>query len=319
MKSISMIVPAYQAERTLARCLDSLVNQTLQDIEIIVVNDGSTDQTREILNTYVAKYSDKIIAINQENQGVSMARNHALSVATGEYIGFLDSDDYVELDMLNTMYQKAISSNYDMVACDVIAHYPDRDVLIPSNVHDQQEIKGLLIDAYAVLWNKIFKRDCIKELQFKPNVWYEDVLFLYQAYLKLSTVGSVSKTFCHYLQNEGSITYTYNDKLFDLLSNLDDIIKYYKEQSYYDSYKDELEYMYARYALATFPKRLSKCKNHQKYHNEMKLVRNRVNRRFPNYKINRYLKKKGLKNLYIRNFNIVFAELIYQFEKNKMN
>ena len=106
MVKVSVIVPVYNVEKYLSNCLDTLVNQTLKDIEIIVVNDGATDSSPEIIEEYAAKYTN-IIALNKPNGGLSDARNYGLPYAKGEYIGYVDSDDYVDYDMYERLYNKA--------------------------------------------------------------------------------------------------------------------------------------------------------------------------------------------------------------------
>ena len=107
---ISIIVPVYNVEKYLERCLDSLINQTLKDIEIICINDGSTDNSSEILKEY-AKKDSRIIIINQNNQGISVARNNGMNKAKGKYIGFVDSDDWVDLDFFEKLYKAAEKHN----------------------------------------------------------------------------------------------------------------------------------------------------------------------------------------------------------------
>ena len=119
-KKVSVIVPVYNSENYLRQCLDSLVYQTLNDIEIIAVNDGSTDNSAIILEEYALKFPDKIRQFNQENKGQACARNFGLQQAKGEYIGFVDSDDSVALDLFEKMYQLARSEKADLVECDFL-------------------------------------------------------------------------------------------------------------------------------------------------------------------------------------------------------
>ena len=122
MVKVSVIVPVYNVYDYLGKCLDSLVNQTLKDIEIIVVNDGSPDNSEEIIDIYKKKYKC-IKAYKKENGGLSDARNYGIKRAQGEYIAFIDSDDYVDTQMLEKMYQKAKKDNLDIVVCDVYNVY----------------------------------------------------------------------------------------------------------------------------------------------------------------------------------------------------
>ena len=165
MKDISIIVPVYNAEKYLVKCLDSLVNQTKKNIEIILVNDGSKDKSIDILNEYKEKYPDMITIISQENQGQSAARNSGIENATGKYIAFVDSDDYVSKNMFEKLYEKAIEKDYDIVASNVNCVYPDKNLEIHSGVDfestemTKEEKSKLLLNMYTVVWNKIYKRE----------------------------------------------------------------------------------------------------------------------------------------------------------------
>ena len=120
MPKVSVIVPVYNVEQYLSRCLTSLINQTLEDIEIIVVNDGSTDGSERIIKEY-KRNNSKIIAVNKENGGLSSARNFGLYYATGEYVAFLDSDDYVDRNIYKKMYEKAKATNSDYVESPILS------------------------------------------------------------------------------------------------------------------------------------------------------------------------------------------------------
>ena len=123
MKSVkvSVIVPVYNVEHCLPQCLDSLVNQTLQEIEILVINDGSPDNSHSIIDDYVSRYPDKIRSFLKENGGLSDARNYGIAKARGEYLAFVDSDDYVDMDMCEKMYARAVETDADIV-CSPISY-----------------------------------------------------------------------------------------------------------------------------------------------------------------------------------------------------
>ena len=114
---VSVIVPVYNAEKYLRKCLDSLLHQTLQELEIVVINDGSVDNSPEILREYVEEYPDRFLYREQKNSGQAAARNRALSLCRGEYVGFLDADDFVRETMFERMYEKARETDADYVAC----------------------------------------------------------------------------------------------------------------------------------------------------------------------------------------------------------
>ena len=122
MPKVSVIIPVYNVEKYLSECLDSVVNQTLKDIEIICVNDGSPDGSAAILEEYAQK-DNRIKVITQENRGLSEARNSGLKIASGEYIAFLDSDDYIDLKFFEQLYKRGIESNSDVVVCENIYRF----------------------------------------------------------------------------------------------------------------------------------------------------------------------------------------------------
>ncbi len=317
---VSIIVPVYNVEDYIEKCLDSLVNQTLEQLEVIIVDDGSTDKTSSIVDQYQKEYPLKFRVIHKKNEGVSIARNIGLEKATGEYIGFLDSDDWVNYDMYEKLYKKAIEVNADIVACDTLAIYPDKKVLIKSHIEETSKVHDLMLNAYAVIWNKIYKREIISEIKFKEGMNFcEDVQFLYMIYPRIKKIGVIHENLHNYLQRTGSLTYTYNEKLYQLIDSLDDIVSYYKNQGFYEKYHAEIEYSYVRYLYATFIKRLAKTKNKIEFDKGVNFVLKKVNSNFPNYKKNKYIKKFSGKSLYLKHFNKFLAKLIFNLEKNKLN
>ena len=127
MTKVSIIVPVYNVEDYLPKCLETLVNQTLGDMEIIVVNDGATDGSQAVIDSFVSRYSN-VKSLIKPNGGLSDARNYGMPYATGEYIGFVDSDDYVDLDMYENLYRKAKEADYDIVECNLHHVYPDGSI-----------------------------------------------------------------------------------------------------------------------------------------------------------------------------------------------
>ena len=160
MPKVSIVVPVYNTKKYLEKCLDSLVYQTLDDIEIIVVNDGSPDESQKIIDRYVQAYPNKVQAYVKENGGLSDARNFGISKCNGEYIGFVDSDDYVNLDMYQNMYNKAKEQDFDMVVCDIRYVYENVSKEVSSQVdediNDLDKIKAQMVNIYPAAWNKIY-------------------------------------------------------------------------------------------------------------------------------------------------------------------
>ena len=325
MVDISVIVPAYNAEKYIRKCLDSILCQTKKEFEIIAVNDGSKDDTLSVLNEYKERWPGIVKVFSQENQGLSVTRNNGVKQASGKYIVFVDSDDYIKHNMLEVLYKKAIEGDYDVVCSDVDCIYPDKILTVRSGVDFENtdmtvaQKKAMLINMYVVVVNKLYKKELFTEdMMFEPGVWFEDVLFSHKLVPRIKSISYVNESFYQYIQNTSSITYTYSEKLKDINVVLDKIVDYYKQHDMYDTYKDELEYMYARYMLATFVKRLSKSKDKKRFNDGVCYALEKVRETFPDYKKNKYL-KSGLKNLYIRHFNKLLANVIFFVEKNRMN
>lgn len=321
---LSIIIPCYNVENYLAKCVNSVLNNNLEDkYEIILVNDGSTDNTLEIIKDYVNNYPDVIKCIDQKNRGLSGARNAGLDKAKGEYVTFLDSDDFVDNVMYKELLRKASEGDFDIITCGVRMIYDnsnlDQDVGVgfDEDCFSKDDVKKVMSTFYPAACNKIYKRKVIGDLRFKEGIHYEDVEFMYRLLPNITTIGIVDGYYYYYLQREGSITYTYSDKLYDIVDNLNGLVKYYKKNKLFDEYQEEMEYVYVRYLYATFIRRLAKCKDKKKFNKGVNTVISNVNETFPNYRKNKYL--VGKKGLYLKHFNKFIANLVYMFDKNKMN
>lgn len=212
MAKVSVIVPVYNAEKTLANSLGNLVNQTLNDIEIILVNDCSTDHSLDILMDCEAQFSDKLILVNlNENHGAGGARNIGISYASGEYIGFMDSDDIITLEMYEKMYQKAKEGNYDIVDC---GYYNEE--LDNALVHTSDELAGTLNDykrseliaSGGYFWSRIFKKSFLDEigLIFREHCILEDCETLMLLLATAQNIGNVKEILYCYKKNPNSIS-----------------------------------------------------------------------------------------------------------------
>lgn len=304
MPKVSVIVPVYNVEKYLIKSLDSLVNQTLEDIEIIVVNDGSTDNSKKIIEVYKEKYQDKIKYLEKPNGGLSDARNFGIPHATGEYIAFLDSDDYVELDTYEKMYNKAKEENADMVECDFIWEYPDKRKIDNGIIYNGK--KEMLTYARVVAWNKLIKRDLLEKykIEFPKGLRYEDVEFFYKMVPYYNKVSFVKEPLIHYIQRESSISKVQNERTKEIFEVLDNVIKYYKNKNLYNEYKNELEYTYTRLLLCSSLFRMVKIKDKKVKKELLNTTWTKLNEKFPNWKKNKILKEnKSMKNLYMKTIN----------------
>ena len=317
MKKVSIIIPCYNVSKYINKCIDSVLNSTLKDIEVIVINDGSKDNTLDLLKEYK---DDRLIIIDKKNEGVAAARNDGLKKATGEYISFIDSDDYIDENMYSDMYNKAKKNNLDLIACDALLIYPNENRVVKSNITDKSTKEELMIDAYAVTWNKLYRKEILKDLTFTKGInLCEDVEFLYKVYSKINRVGSIDKAYYNYIQRPNSLTYVYDEKIYHVIKAMDNVIEYYKKNNIFDKYYDELEYTYVRYCYGTFIKRLAKAKNKKKFNEGIKFAKEKVKENFPKYKKNKYINAKSGKSKYLKHFNSLLATLIYYKEKNKLN
>lgn len=304
MPKVSVIVPFYNVEGYIEKCLETLVNQTLEDIEIILVNDGSKDRSIEIVNKFLEAYPDKLVYLEKENGGLSDARNYAIPYAKGEYIAFLDSDDYVEKDMYQKMYELAKKENSDMVECDFYWEYPDKLKKDVGVIYNGK--KEMLEKVRVVAWNKLIRREILEktEVKFPKGYRYEDVEFTYKLVPFIEKVSFLKKPCVHYIQREGSISNSQNERTKEIFDVLDHVIDYYKEKGIYETYQEEIEYIYVRYAFCSSLLRIVKIEDVALQEKLLNLTWEKVNTNFPNWKRNSILKKgKGLKNLYLKTIN----------------
>lgn len=304
MPKVSVIVPIYNVEKYLEKCINSLLSQTLEDIQIILVNDGSKDNSGNIAKEYEKNNKDRVIYVEKENGGLSDARNYGLKYATGDFIAFLDSDDYIEKNAYEEMYNKAIEENADYVECDFIWEFPNK--IRVDKQYPYKNKKEMLSFVRVVAWNKLIKRQLITDnnLEFPKGLRYEDVEFTYKLIPFINKFAYVDKPFIHYVQRKGSIANVQNERTAEIFTVLDNVIEFYKENNIYDEYRDELEYNYARYLLCSSLKRM--CKIKDKIVREKLLTESweRLNLNFPNWKENIILKTVNIgKNKYMRTVN----------------
>lgn len=303
MAKVSVIVPVYNVEDYLDKCLNTLVNQTLQDIEIIVVNDGATDGSQKIIDKYAKEYS-VVKSYVKENGGLSDARNFGMKYATGEYIGYIDSDDFVELDMFETLYDKAVEGDYDIVECNLRHTYPDaEDIEIGEHIQDKKE---MLMFGRSVVWNKIYKREWLEgtKVIFPKGCIYEDVEFFLKLVPHIRKYAYVEPASVHYVQRSSSINNMSSAKTLDILKILDHIYDYYKENGYYEEYEEALEFFFARILLCSSFHRMCGVVDKKERSRVLKMNYDKLITTFPNWKANAVLKRNDVKNVkFMRSVN----------------
>ena len=290
---VSVIVPVYGTEQYLRKCLDSLVEQTLQDIEIIVVNDGSPDNSQQIIEEYEEKYAN-VHGFQKENGGLSDARNYGIKQATGEFIAFVDSDDYVEKTMYQEMYEKAMQESLDIVVCDTFMEYPSHSYVLKADLEYTEDPVKAYIITYPNAPARLIKTALLKRHSFRLGIWYEDLDLMPTLAVYTSKIGFVHQAFYHYLQREESIMNRtdFHPKYEDIFVTLQDVSNVFEENQLYERYYAELEYLYIthlqRSAILRFVGLNGATDCLERVHQVMK-------ERFPNWLKNKYLKKSSWK------------------------
>lgn len=256
---VSVIIPVYNTEDYLKECIESLVNQTLREIEILIVNDGSTDSSLEIMKEFKNKYPNIIKIFDKVNGGQASARNYALPFAQGVYLGFVDSDDWVDSTMYEEMYEKAEKEDADIVICDMVDHFPDRTVCYPSSRFENK------FKVTPSACNKLFKRSLVKEDVFPVGLWYEDFEFTTMQLMKTDCISVIHKGLYHCHCREVSTMYNNNsEKNQDILVVLEHLVEYVEKNGWYEKYKNVLEYLYIDHVLITSINRVQKQTNEKK-------------------------------------------------------
>ena len=236
MAEVSIIVPVYNVEKYLERCLDSLINQTFKDIEIICIDDGSIDNSGKILDEYAAKDS-RIKVIHQNNAGLSVTRNNGMKIASGNYINFVDSDDWIDLNFIEKLYDAAKRNNADIAAASIIrkrqnsekyrVHYTEEKCL--ETLSDKITVCNIPKCCYVV--SKLYKHEIIKDSFFKEGVYFEDVLWLPEVLKKAEKIVTVSEINYYYWANPKSTVKQKQSqkKIADRAESKRYIIKFFEE------------------------------------------------------------------------------------------
>lgn len=249
---VSIVIPVYNVEQYLKKCLDSAVKQTLQEIEIIAVNDGSIDNSLKILKEY-SQRDNRITIITQENQGLSGARNTGIKCAKGEYLLFLDSDDYIEHDMAEVLYKRAIKENADVVICRYKQVDSNGNTKYESGITDtfskEQHFRRVLAaQSFSMACDKLFKRDLFvsNDILFPLGLYHEDVYTTYKLFFYAKSICVEEKYFYNWLVRQGSISKSINEKhIKDFRKILLDTKQFLEDKHCFNKYESE----YTRRAL----------------------------------------------------------------------
>ena len=302
---VSIIMPVYNVQRYLRQCLDSIVSQTLKEIEIIAVNDGSTDDSLQLLEEYQKNYSDFMEVYSTKNLGVSHARNYGLKKAKGEYILFVDSDDFIEQDMCEKLYHKAVTDQNDLVICGRYNVFENAG----SGQLKRELVKTDLINRNFVLsenkyelahilpfpWDKLFKRELLEGMEFPLNMRFEDLAVIYNIVCKAKYIGVVEEPLYNYRKTtQGGFLNTFSKQTLDIIKAFELVFDFMGQNGYMELYHDELEFICARHFLYRYIT-LFKQENKGKGKLDIKLeiinkTQDFLDGRLPDWRNNHYLK-----------------------------
>ena len=247
---LSIIVPVYKVEEYLGECVDSLLSQTIDDYEIILVDDGSPDNSGKIADEYAAVNPDMIRVLHIDNGGQGRARNFALDIAKGDFVGFVDSDDWVTHDMYEKMYTRAAETGADVVVCDFMERFADgRESMLQASLQDNW------LGSAGSSCNKIFRRSLVGALRFPVGLWYEDFYFSAVMLLRSKHTEFIAEPLYVYRRGQESTMHNNNAaKNLDMLTIMDMLEK----EMLPAGYKDDFEFFLVNHVLLDSISRLAK-------------------------------------------------------------
>lgn len=236
---VSVIVPVYNTEKYLKNCIDSLLKQNFEDYEIIVINDLSPGNAEEIIKSYNDK---KILYIkNKTNKGIGYNRNLGIKKAKGEYVCFIDSDDYVKEDFISKMYNYSKENNLDLCVCDYVNVDEEGNKLKEFNLSDfcitnYEENNKILCEINLAPWNKLYKKDMLvkNKIEFSETLKYEDLSFVALSIKNSKKIGKINEQLNYYTIHNNSETTTRDKRVFDIFKQLDIVRNEYKSGKYLD-------------------------------------------------------------------------------------
>lgn len=246
--SISILVPIYNVEKYLRQCIESIISQTIENIEIILINDGSTDSSPEIINEY-AKLDSRIKVVDKPNSGYGASMNIGLKTASGKYIGIVESDDWIEKDMFETLFKLSEKDKLDIARSEFYYYSTtEKEVntisstpYVPHNIIISPEQETGVFFQQPSIWSNLYLRSFL----FDNNIWfletpgasYQDTAFSFKVYSKAKRFEMINSAFYHYRIDGGSSSFQNNNKIFCICDEYEEIWKYVRANNIYDKYK----------------------------------------------------------------------------------
>lgn len=325
-KIISIIVPIYKVEKYLDRCINSILNQTFKDFELILVDDGSPDRCGDICEKY-AKKDKRIKVIHKENGGLSDARNAGLDIATGKFIGFIDSDDFIHKDMYMVLYDAIIKSKSDISQCK-FKYFSKEDELNKNIINDRKyeiynNINAIeeIIDNKNLntnVWNKLYKRELFNDIRFPKGKIHEDEFVTYKVFYRAKTVSYVNKELYYYFSNDTGIMKNLNiNSKFDWIEAIEERNEFLlsiKEKSLFNKSNSYLFFnlIKIRYNIKKSEELKNKSQMYNLVNEKIKYSLNEISDKSSYSKLN-----KIVISLMKLNFNFVVFYDFYNYKRTK--
>ena len=303
---VSVIVPVYKVLPYLNTCLKSLARQTFRDFEVLIINDGSPDESQKMINIYCREFPDIFKSFIKPNGGLSDARNYGIERAKGEYIAFVDSDDYVSVDMIESLYTAAVSENADLVICDFTKFTRNSEKVYRKtheltnrkyvNITKHMDVSASIFErpeylryASSYAWNKLYHRDLFFKTGLRfPKQWFEDSAVVYNIISCAERIAFVNKSLYRYrIDREGSITNTFDKRMYDIFTSCSAIIDYYNERGLMAKFHNEVEYLCIMHLHARLIA-LKSCRNYKMQKEFIRKCYKFLDDNFPLWRSNKY-------------------------------
>lgn len=253
---VSIIIPIYNIEKYLEKCIKSLINQTYRNLEIILINDGSTDESARICEEY-KEQDNRIVFINKKNGGAASAKNKGLKVAKGDYITFVDSDDFIEPDMIEYMVNTIKKYNSDIIQCSFTNLYKNTERFKQDKIVEQKISSKDFLELFltkwdsSLFWNKLFKRDVIENVFFKEGRCIDDEFFTYKCVINSKSIVTSNKIVYNYRMRKSGVMKSESSQKQILKDRVDYLYERYElvRKIYKDLDKDFLEHLLTYYLI----------------------------------------------------------------------
>lgn len=303
MDKISVIVPIYNAEKYLDKCLTSLVSQTYTNLEIILINDGSTDNSLNIIEKFAKEYKNTIKVISRKNKGIGYSRNEGIRNASGSYISFVDSDDYLEINMLEEMYKKIKKYDADIIICNYEMYNNSfcKEVDVTKTMQEETSLfkqPELMNTLNFAPWNKLYKKELFNGIVFPEKYKFEDLSAVFKVCLNAKKIVKLDKTLYNYYVNASGETGSIDYRNLDMYYIIKDIIKYSKKydnnQSFWNAFS-----LFCTYRIYEVLGNTMDFDDRNKIIDYIKKSITLLNENFSNWKAN--LQVKGIKRIILTN------------------